>query len=134
MEAKRRVVMIDPRKINDKSLHPGEIARVEFLSDLHSNIAIVYFDERGTYNAYNVEDLLVIYPERIIFENICRHFGTLEKEAVQEIFTLVTNYQKRYYENSFRIALKNQIIAPLCMTHLGTFPKQKDAETGNADK
>lgn len=123
MEVKRRVVMIDPRTIKDKSMFPGEIARVEFMSDLHKDVAIVYFDERGVYNAYNVKDLLVIYPEKVIFENICSNFGKLGYDAVREIFAVVTNYEKRYFENSFIICLKNEAISALCMTNLRTIQK-----------
>ncbi|TYR37396.1 hypothetical protein FXV77_05155 [Sphingobacterium phlebotomi] len=119
-EIKRRVVMIDPRKTLNKLLYAGEIARVEFISNCSKEIAIVHFDERGIYNAYNIKDLLVIYPERLLFENICKNFGKLDDNDMREIFAVVTNYQKRYYEDSFRIGLKNKQIAPLCITDLGS--------------
>lgn len=125
MEIKRQVVMIDPQKIRDKALYPGEIARVEFVSDIHCDTAIVYFDDRGIYNAYNTKNLLVIYPEKIIFENICRAFGKLDKDAMRKLFTIVTSYQKRDYEISFRLALKNMDIATLCMTDFENFLKMK---------
>lgn len=121
--SKRQVVMIDPRSVKSKDMYPGEIARVEFISEIQKDIAIVYFDERGVYNAYNVKDLLVIHSEQIIFENICHNYNKLSKDEIKELFAVLINYQKKYYENSFRIALKNEVIATLCMTDLGAFAK-----------
>lgn len=113
------VVMVDPDKVRDRDMLPGAIARVAFISDIHRDIAIVYFDEMEIYNAYNVKDLLVIYPEKIIFENICRNFARLGHDTIRGIFAVVTNYKKRYFENLFRICLKNEAISALCMTDLG---------------
>ncbi len=125
MELKRQVVMVDPRKIRDKDLFPEEIARVEFVSDVQKDIAIVHFDERGIYNAYHVSELLAIFPEQLIFENLCNSYYKLDRSKINKAFDLVSQYQLRNYINAFRIALKNPEVSKLCMTDLGALLKLK---------
>lgn len=117
--------MVDPRIVLERSLFPGEIARLEFISEAKKGVVIVHFDERGIYNAYYEKDLLVILPERTIFRNICKRFSRLSKEQLFDAFEVVVNFQKRNYEIAFQIALKNAKIGQLCMTDLKTFLEKK---------
>ena len=124
MDSMGRKVMVDPIKVQDKELYPGEIARLAFISEIHPDTAVVYFEERDLYIAYRAKELLVILPKQDIFRNICRKFGKLGNEAVRQLLDVVGKYREKQYGSAFRIALGNKTITPLCLTDGTVFSKK----------